>query len=516
MTVSILDAITRLPSGGRGQPFTPAEFGAYLRTGAKLNEQPEKDRNARHARRDRLYQDGGDEDMARMIREYFESDRVRDLCCKRIEASKFSNSLKRIVDELSTVYAEPARRYVDNEADQRTLDALLGALDFDEQMGVVNAMLNLHRAVLVGPRVRVNADDSREMVIDIATPSTARAVANPLDTTQILAWLIAVDLPLARNPWAPSKPAWVMWSDHEWCYLDENLTPIEASWTAHGLGVNRWVPLSYSARSTPGFWPGKEGEDLVAARMTMWLTSILMVKETENNTKQPLVQGDTSQMARGQVADSRVPIAVPEGVTVTTIDVGTDPAVFITAGNHALESIGNNYGLSMGVLTHQGTQSAEARDLLLAPIRERRKKQIKIMRRFEARLIRVMARVAAVDLPAFAFDPTGFRIDFAETQTLLAKADRLALFETERRLGLTNTVEYLMNENPDIDEATAWADIAENVEVETNRRVMMNDLIAAAGSMGAAVPIVELDAATKQPPNAGRAEPADASAMEPS
>ena len=67
---------------------------------------------------------------------------------------------------------------------------------------------------------------------------------------------------------------------------------------------------------------------------------------------------------------------------------------------------------------------------------------------------------------------------------LLSKADRLAIFEKERALGLTNTVEYLMSEDPDIDEADAWDDIAENIQIETDITELAQKQMAMSGALG--------------------------------
>lgn len=481
MTVSILQVLATLPSGEPSTALDLAELGRFLRD--TVNTQSEKDRNARHALRDRLYRDDGDRDMETVIDALLEDETVKRKRKAVIPYAKFSNCLKRIVGELSTVYAEPARRFID-PAEQPKYDALLTSLCFDEQLDVVNQMLNLHRALIVGPRVRKNADGTREMVLDIATPATVRVVCNPLDRTQTLAWLVSVDMPLVRSNWT-AKPAWILWSDHEWMYLDRDFQPIPGTAKDHGLGMNRWVPLSYSAAALPGFWPGHEGEDLVSAQLMIWFAAILMVKETKSNTKQPIVGGDVSAMARGQVADSDVPIQIPEGVSVTTIDVGTDPGIFIEAADHALKRAAANYGLSMDMISHQGTQSAEARELMLAPVRERRRKQIKIFRRFEQRLAVVMARVAEVDAPDLAFKADGWRINFGETQVLLGEKERLEIFEQKRRLGLTDTVEYKMSEDPDLTREQAFEDMGDHVLVETQRNVLMRPLQEISGSMGA-------------------------------
>lgn len=484
MTVSILRALARLPDGQQGDVIELVELGAVLRDKLKLGATSEQQRNARHALGDRLYRDGGDADMAEVIDAVFEDKNVRDKRKAVIPYTKYGNALKRVVGELSTVYATPARRYVGGgEANQGKYDAVIKALCFDEQMGVVNEMLNLHRALIVGPRVRRNADDTRTLVLDIATPATVRAVCNPLDTTQVLAWLISVDMPMVHNPWS-AVPAWILWSDHEYVYLDERLNPIAQTYKEHELGINRWVPISYSSTSIPGFWPGSEGDDLIAAQLALWLTAILMLKETKSNTKQPLISGDTSTMARAQASDSDVPIEAPEGVTVTTIDVGTDPEVFILASDHILERVGNNYGLSMAALKHQGVQSADAREAMMAPVRERRGKQRKIFRRFEERLVGVIARVLEKDARDHAFDPVDWRINFGETQVLLSMAERLALFEKLRQFGLTNGAEFLMTDDEDMTEESAMLRIAHNIELETLRISLMRDQMALSGEMG--------------------------------
>lgn len=482
MTVSIYDALGMLPTGEQGHRLDDAELARYLQ--ATIGKDAEKQRNARHALRDELYRDGGDEHMSTVIGDVFEDATVKEKRRRMIPHAKFSNCLKRIVGEMSMVYAEPARRTVGgSDANQAAYRALIESMSLDEQLGVVNEMLNLHRALIVGPRIRLDLDGNPEMVLDVATPATVRAVTLPHDRTCVVAWVVRVDMPLIRNPWG-ALPAWALWTEHETMYLNDRFVPIDGTRIEHGIGMNRWVPLSYAAVAVPGFWPGHEGEDLVSARVTEWLADILMIKETKSNTRQPIISGDTTTMARAQAADSETPIEAPEGVSVSTVDMGTDPDMFIKASDHILERAGNNYGLSMAALKHQGVQSAEAREIMLAPVRERRGKQAKIFRRFEARLAKVMAAVAARYAPALAFDPVDWRIDFGEIRVALSKRERLDLYEIEKRLHLTNPVAFLMSENPDIIAEQATDDLATNVEISTSLEIMARPLQAVSGALG--------------------------------
>lgn len=463
MTVSILDTLAALPDGPADRGLSLSELGDYL--SRHYDTIAERDRNARHARRDIFYRDGGVELMEKVVGEIFSDKTVQGLRKKWVPYARFSNDVKRIVGELSTVYAEPARRTVEGGQDnQARFESLAQSLLLDEVLDEANRMANLHRAILVGPRVRVDENGVRSMVLDIATPTSVRAVTHPHDASLVVAWLVKTDARPARLSNEPRVIAWRLWSSHEVIDLDESLRVIGQP-RPHALGLNRWVPLTFTASALPGFWPGEEGEDLIAAQVAIWMAHILMLKETKSATTMPIVSGDVGTAARYQASDTETPISVPEGVSVTTVDMSMDTAIFTRAADHALERVGNGYGLSLTTLKHQGVQSADAREIMLEPLRALRRKQIKFFRRFESQLVRVMARVAQVDMPGAAFSPEGYRIDFGEIQALTPKKQRMEEFESAARLGLDNIVDFYQRENPDVDAEGARSAIARNVAV---------------------------------------------------
>lgn len=488
MTSPIRQVLATLPSGESdpNHALNDSELGRYLRD--HCAHKNEVARNARHALRDDLFRDGGVEHMKRKIDEIFRDPTVRELRKQMVEFTRFSNSLKRIVGELSTVYAEPAVRSVGGTPEnQAKYAAVVESLNLDEQLEYVNQMLNLHRAVLVGPRVRTSIEGTHTLVLDIVTPANARCVMHPNDNTHVVGWLTRVSFRTQRGK-PIREPVWQLWTDHESEFLDDQMMPITGTRVEHKLGMSRWVPITYSASAIPDFWPGEEGEDLIAAQITIWLANILLLKETKSSTKQPFISGDVSTMARNQAMDSEVPIQAPEGVAVSTTDMGTDPSVFIATADHALERAGNNYGLSMAALKHQGVQSAEARELMLAPVRERRARQVKIFRRFERQLANTIARVVEEYAPEFKFKLVDWRVDFGEPQVLLSKKERLEIFEKERGMGLDNTVAFRMRENPDETAEMAWNSIIRNIETETMRNEALRPLQAISGSLGANTP----------------------------
>jgi hypothetical protein len=196
------------------------------------------------------------------------------------------------------------------------------------------------------------------------------------------------------------------------------------------------------------------------------------------------MSGDMTTGARGQVADSEMPVELPDGATIQTVDMGVDTSQYRDNSNHILEQLANNYGISAGVLHHQGVQSAEARELMRAPIKEQRIKQIKVFREFESRFVVMQSKVMGSDNRDMAFSPEGFMVKFGETRTPMSPKETMEVFEHARRLGITNTERFLMDEyGLDATQARQW--IAENVAVELVRNELMRPLAEINGNMAA-------------------------------
>lgn len=498
MTTPIRAVLATLPSGAPGVPLDDDELAAYLR--AHCDRDVDQAREKRHRVRDAFYRDGGLEEMREVVRGAFADPKLVSRVCRMLPLAQFSNPTKRIVGELATVYAEPAKRKVGgSDANQAAFTAIASAASLDEQMDKACHAFNLHRAILIGPRVRVASDGSPEIVIDVCSAANARPVMHPNDNTQVAGWLTRIQYRTIRGA-SMRTPAWLLTTDHEWEALDEKMQPIAGTYEAHGLGVNRWIPIT-DCLHAPDFWPGDDGEDLTAAHKATWLIEALMVKETRTASRVPVIQGDTSTMARGNGMDSAEMMEAPEGTTITTVEIGTDIKVYMDAADHSLERAGNNYGLSLAALKHQGTQSAEARELMLAPVRDRRGRQVKIFRRAEAQLARTIAAVLAKYAPAAAFTVEAWSIDFGEARVQLSRKERLDLFLAMRGANLADSVEFLMAEDPDLTAEQAWAEILEHVRVETMREIATRPLKAISGALGGTAARADGAPTGGRPPN---------------
>lgn len=487
--VSILRTLALLPSGQYGPNLSLPELGAYL--GKHLNVDEEKRRNQRHDLRDQLYRDGGCAYMRDQIDHVFIDQTTRDLRKRWIEITRFNNPTKRIVNETSTVYAEPAKRSVADEAEQVKYKTLTDAVALDEHMLKIGRLLNLHRCLLVGFRVRTLPNGVREPVVDHATPAHVRAVLHPDDSKLVIGWLIRKRSAYHRTEsgglTTMNIPAWTLWTDYERVFLRDDLTPIVGTYVVHGLGVNPWIPVTLGPPDS-GFWPGEEGEDLVAAHTAIWMENILLLKESKSATKQTIIQGDGATLARGQAADSEVPAELADGQSIQTVDTSMNLGMFTDTSDHILTSTGNNYGLNVAVINHNGAVSAEARELLRVPLRELRLQQQIPLRRFEHSFVLVMVAILEHDLPSMAFDPTGWRMEFGEAQTPLSMIDRMNLFIAQRAEGVSDTVEFLQALFPGMTAEEAMDQIQKHVAVETWRNAIMRPMQSISGSMGAQTP----------------------------
>lgn len=509
-TVSILRTLAVMPSGAFGPDIDTTELTDYLQSHYKST--AEDDRNAHHRLRDELYRDGGVRHMEGVIDRLFKDSTVRELRKAVVPLARFNNVIKRIVNEMSTVYSEPAKRSVGEteEGEKRQVEqvelvkvgaapaesitptpnddayqALLEAVCMDERMLEVGRLLNLHRALLVGFRVRMKPDGEREPLIDIATPANVRAITHPNDGSLVIGWIIRTDHKTARS--SEEVPAWMLWTDHESIALRNDLSVIPGSWREHGLGVCPWVPVTLGPASS-GFWPGSEGADLVAGHETIWLENILLIKESKSATKQTIVTGDGTNTARGQSSDTEVVGELADGQSATTVDMSMDLDLFKGAAAHVGVDLGLNYGLMPAVTQGQHAESAEARELQMLPLKAIRRRQQTPLRRFEKRFAYVMSAVLKVDLPAMFFEFIGWLIEFAESETPLDPTADHELFLKERAAGLDNTIAKLMRKYPGLTPERAWEMVLTNIAVELKRNLAMKPLMQISGSMGASTP----------------------------
>lgn len=425
-------------------------------------------------KRDEYFDGAGEMDILRIIETAFKDPLTQKLRADLVAWAKWNNVLHRVATELATVYSEPAKRTIGNgdEAYQRFIEAV----NSDGVMREVDEKLVYHEDVWVQYRVRRTSNDP---VLDVVSPAKFWAVHHPLDITHLVA--VVIDQCMGDDS---SKPRYRVWTDTETFQLDGAKRIMKESIVEHGFGRIPGVLASIRPASAKGrLLTQSPAADLVAAHESIWFLGVLLLKEAKSANNQTYVTGDTSAASLGQPADTEREAVLPEGVTVQTVDRGMNLDQFMKIIDHVLERAAANRGLPPTVLHQQGAASGAEVHLRRIPIRELRKKRIPIMRRVERELAVVQGIVNSKELPAFAFDPAKFAIDFGEVQQPMTEEESLAVFETKRRLGLTSTLKQIVALNPDIDLARALEVLDENVLQETVRVEKMKTLMALNGSV---------------------------------
>lgn len=494
MTSSITDILGALPwPEGATMPLDWNEVSSHLEK--VVGSKAEAERQERARWRTELYTDGGEKQLLDMVQCVFSNPEVQQLRKAWVPFARFNNVTRRIVHELSTIYRSPAVRTV-SARPERYLE-LQRLVRKDQVMRHVNRMLNLHRRLLVGFRTRRG---DRRPVLDVVLPENFWVLAHPLDPSQPVAFIMRQrgDGPRVKE----TDPFFVMWTDHEVCKLDQKGRVIESTIREHGLARMPW--LIVRAEPEGALMDDTIGEDIVAAHRSVWLQMVQLLKESKSLVHQTVLQGDLSTAVRDQAQDTERDLVLPEGVTATSLDRGVDLQQYIAVAREIIDVCGTNHGIAPALMRHEGASSGFEIELRRLGIRERRLEQLPIYWELERELAEIEAMVCAKDRPDLAFSVEGWRIDFPEPEVPLSPMEQDTVFETRRRLGLTDTIEELIRRNPDLDEDGAWTLLEKRVENELRRNILMRPLQEISGSLGADTPDGEAPQDGSQEARGGR------------
>ena len=483
------------------------EVGKWLRTEWIENEQ-EKARQRRMMRRRRLWQSDGLEYINQIIDSLFKDPKVRELRKAAAKHAGFDNVLRHVIGLLSQVYAQKAMRSL-GQADVTPYVDLQRRTRQDELMRRANAYANLFNDFWLGFRVRRGpmrddgTDDAngRRPAIDVVSPDRFWAIPHPDDPEDLLAMVFRKEqLGLKRE----DVPYYTVMTAREFFDLDKNAHIIEQSIEDNpferlpGMLVHREPPDGSLLDST-------SGEDLVDAHLMAWLQHTMLVKESKSVSKQTALSGDLTTTASGQSQETETDLQLGDGVTVQSIDRGVDLDQFMRTADHIIERAAANYGIPPAVLRHEGATSGHEIKLRRIPLMERRAEQIVVFREVEREFAEIQAMVLDREMPSLAFDAKQFSVDFGEIEVPLSEMEALTVFEKERQLLVTSTVEFLKKRNPDLktDDA-AFEELNRNINQELQRNLAMRTLQMVNGS-----PVQGIDDARTPQENGAQAQADD-------
>lgn len=507
-TVSFRETFAQLPGGAAGPERTWADVSRYLWR-CYLGNEAEKHRIAKFAERQRLYLGAGESDLAAVVDKLFKDPEVRTKHKELVEYAKYNNVLRRIIHEQATVYSMPATRSVGvapekpTDGDEASLRAYEQALvDYDELnrryqevlrlsrfhevMQRFNALLLLHRAVVIRPRMRQLPDGAWVPTIDLVTPSKFHAVRSPIDSTLCLALIFETDFVLADEKAAGPKWELLTWHERAWLNSSGHVMDRDADGKSlideHNLGR---IPAILATIDPPDgkLLDESTGDELVAAQKAVTFLQVRLLKEAKSATKQMVVTGDLARAQRNQSQDIEFEHELPADAAAQMHDRAMDFLAFDTAAERVTDAAAANQGIAPVVMRQGVASSADARELARVPLRERRLQQHVPLREIERDLAALLATIVKQRRPDLAFSADGWNIDFADPQTPLGSKEALDVLEKELQLGLTSELGALMDRNPDLSYDQAKQALLQFILDRTFRMEAMADFMRASGGL---------------------------------
>jgi hypothetical protein len=460
--VDLNDRLGTLPSGNVAR-LSDDHLTSFLRD-KYLASSAEKARRANATMRRDFYRGHTHAYFEDDLRTLFKNPRVFEWRKALIPFARFQNITARIVNEISTVYDEPATRTIKgaNEKYKR----FLRRIRMDKRMQKINQRLNLLDDLLIYPSIDPLGRDR----LYIVTPDHFYAISHPNDPTCFIGAIID-QVPKGIEV-REASPHYMVCDEDTWFWLDKDFRMVRDTGSQrrpHGLGR---LPVILAQRDPPedALLTGDGRSDLVSAHRAIALLNVLMLKAQKSGTRLPIATGDTSGMAREQPMDEEGLIEAPEGVALTALDLRADPDNYITAARAVIKQIAANYGIPESVfdLSYQATSGFEI-ELKRVGLKEVRHRQMLDFRPLEEDIADLQSR--AMKGREFAFSPDGWRISFGEVETPIEPMAKLLYWEKLQQMSLANIVEMYMWQNPEVkaDEATRVVEANMNMYLERIR-----------------------------------------------
>jgi hypothetical protein len=399
------------------------------------------------ARRVRLYRDDADGDFEAVVRRVFEDAEVREQRIRLIEVAKEQNVTSRIVNEVASLYDQPAVRTFPNEAEQVRFDAEEKRLNLHEIMQELQRMLQLCNDVLVW-QYRGVEDKTK---LRIVTPDLFDAIPDPRDQTEMAGVLLDV-CPLAITPNRGALPHYELW-DAVYCYQLNASGEVIAT-VAHELGRIPGV-LLHRRQPTDRLLDARPGRDITSAHLGTGLLNLMIMRLSKSQgERQPILKGNLAGVAKNQRMDGESPMALPPEVEAMMLDTKTDPDHYLAVKRDKIGSVAQTYGMSYEYVAYGQAAPSSGKEW------EARHRKLKELRAEQRR--RSLINEAHV-IELVGFDAEGVKVDHTEQAAPQDAGEELDLLKVKLPLGLDSPIKYLMRKNPDLDRTGAILAMRENL-----------------------------------------------------
>ena len=425
-----------------------------------------------------LYKDDYEDIIRDKMRELFVKENYDRM---KFHVNQSQNILKRVINQISSVYKEPAVRTTDDVRYQEILDSF----DFDTIMKRINRYTNLFNECQIRVGVRFG-----KLALDILTPNNVSVIQNNLDPTiaDAIYYQVSRVNTVKRGRKEDIIKYYYLDIAGNYYVMNQNWEVVEVIYDADGEGLKGQegvtpspygkdgqyiIPIVTFHRQFPDsdFWDTTSGQDLYNS------TVLTGVKFTEfdyhfkySAFKQMYIIGDNIEVPVGQIMDAPTMLWLKgTGASAGTLDTQAKLKEMQDALVFQINSIINNYGISSDAWTLSvGEASGRALMIRNQALLESRQDQLSTYVRGEQDLFELIKTVNNAHAGFYGWktisENAEVATDFGEIEFPDEPAVELALDAQKLKMGLISLGQFYMKHNPDIkDEKDAEKEIIKNL-----------------------------------------------------
>lgn len=479
----------RYAFGGQNKPVTLAAMKKVAKnrvTGDMVSRQEEA------RRKNSIYRHDIEPIVRDKLKQMFHPDNYERM---RIAPSTWTNTMRRIVDDISILYQKPATRYLQEETpepiksnleegdplteladilnlaeapdkEEGAFDRLLKAADLDTTLDTVEKMVRIHEAVWVRPFVSyegklINPDDGTEsgdpatakLSYIVYTPEEADVVEDPSNPNEALAWYYFGE---ELNEKGEKERVIHFFTSDSYTKFDKEWKVLKTE--NNELGRLPVVVFRKELPSMNSYYCQGVGRDLLAATVEFnVLRTIQNVRFRDSGFKQlALVNVDDERVPADQVLGGPTPIYIPEGGSANVLDMMPHLDQMMNDIKARVIELATSYGISANDFKAEGTPASGFAKRL---DRDRVLTENMRIRKFFAEGERELYKLTCGVLGVYRVEgleglnaEAEYVVDYSEPTFSDDPATENSNDAKAIALGKTNIIEILQRANPDLTE----------------------------------------------------------------
>ena len=430
---------------------------------AAVTRDGEPARRLRALERIRLYRNQAQSVIEAEIQRVFKHSAVREKARPFASYAAAQALLRRVANELGRmVYGTTPTRTITPEGEQEAFNTLVDETRLNAKLDLCARLVTFSRVWLL-----MRLSSRLGIVIDVLTPDSVTTIADPDDPTRDMA--LIYDQPTIDDH-GQSVSHYVFIDDAETFTFNRAgefvVTPAPII-----VGRQPWIPIRAGE-----VWGGDDGDtcgdDLVEAQKGISLLTALMLKlHKAQGENQPVISGDISDTAKGQVMDGELPLVIGEGATFAVINNVTPPDHYLKTIDALSSRAANNHGISIDRLAARVVSGADD-----AALTERRDELIKTFGKAEQGAFALL-KVFSKWRPTPLSDEAALRVDFSDVSARGDREKQLRIWKEARSMGLISTLDIIRQLNPELGtNAEAWDKFVADLAIRSREVVEMRAL----------------------------------------